>query len=191
MGGLKEEPTKVETTTKSDDWGDLLVLNAPSFGTSLADLVWGDQLGEEFETKFWAPTATLHRSKLEDMHKALSVVSNSIPQVISKIDGDVRSNFRASHTEIAALKEDRLELQDILGDLMGAVAEHGNLVNTVSHLMNKSIHNDKQAADANVEIGKLFDSVHQANTKLEGQNPKVLTVISKVQRNCGTRIGLI
>jgi len=143
------------------------VVDAPSFVTSLADLVWGDQLGEEFETKSWAPTTTLHRSKLEDMHEALNVVSNSIPRVIAKIDGDVRSNFRAAHTEIAALKEDKLELQDILGDLMGAVAEHGNLANTVSHLLSKSIHNDKQAADANVEIRKLFDSVHQANAKLE------------------------
>ena len=114
------------------------------------------------------------------MHDALNMVSNSVPRVIAKIDGDVRSNFRAAHTEIAALKEDRLELQDSLGDLMGAVAEHGNLANTVSHLLSKSIHNDKQAADANVEVGKLFDSAHQANTKLEGQTSKVLTVISKV-----------
>jgi hypothetical protein len=60
MGGLKEEPTKVEINAKSDDWGDLSVVDAPSFVTSLADLVWGDQLGEEFETKSWAPTVTLH-----------------------------------------------------------------------------------------------------------------------------------
>ena len=38
MGGLKEETAKVEIKCKSDDWGVLSVLDAPSVGTCLSDL---------------------------------------------------------------------------------------------------------------------------------------------------------
>ena len=193
--GLKAEAAIKDDPDKNDDWGDMSVLDVPSLDSSRSSrsqLVWADQLEEgEFDDKSWAPTALLHRSKLEAWHDAVAGVGVSVPRVVSKIDGDIRRNFKSARAEIGSLKKDRMELESMLGDLMGVVAAHGDLAGTVSHLLTKTVDHDGKMAVLDSELFKLSTSVEKADNKLDSLTGKLLSVITKVQRSCNTKISLI
>ncbi len=90
-----------------------------------------------------------------------------MPRVVSKISGDVKSSIKAAYDEIVSLKQDKEELQTVLGDLMGVVAEQGDLAGTVSALLSKSLNLNMEVDNSEVKIGKLFDAVFNANSNRE------------------------
>ena len=50
---------------------------------------------------------------------------------------------------------------------------------------------DGKVAEVNTEVGRMVEDVQKVNTKVEQQTSKLLTIITKVQRNCFTKIRLI
>ena len=189
--GLKAE-VAIKDDPEDDDWGDMSLLDVASLDSSRSQLVWADKLEEEeFDDKSWAPTALLHRSKLEALHDAVAGVGDSVPRLISKIDGDIRLNLKSARAEVGALKKDGMALQSVLGDLMGVVAAHGDLASTVSHLLSKAVDHDGELAALDSELFRLSTSVTKTDNKLDSLTGKLLSVITKVQRSCNTKISLI
>ena len=83
-------------------------------------------------------------------------------------------------------------MQARLGDLMGVVAHQGHLAGTLSFLLSKSLVLEGGGANnSTVKIGGLFDAVFTANSNIEVQTNRLLQVISKVSRNCATKISLM
>ena len=79
----------------------------------------------------------------------------------------------------------------MLGDLMGVVADQGDLASTVSFLLSKSLVLEGETNNSTAKIGELFDALYAANSSLEVQTNRLLKVISKVSRNCATKISLM
>ena len=183
---------QVEPKVKTEDWSDFSVLGGSDYETGSVD---GEQWGEDDELagddKSWGPTTRLHNLRLQVLQGLVGAVGRGVPRVVSKINGDVKSSIKSAFGEITSLKQDKEDLQAVLGDLMGVVADQGDLAGTVSFLLSKSVVLEGEVNNSTVKIEELLDAVFTANSNLEVQTQRLLKVISKVSRNCSTKISLM
>jgi len=182
---------KAEPKVKQEDWGNYSVLGASEFDHSLFEEEWEEEDENGGEDKSWGPTTRLHSSKLKVLHQLVEVVGTGVPRVISKLDGDVKDGIQSAYAEIASLKQDKEDLHEVLGDLEGVVSDQGDLAGTVARLLSNSIGFEGEIDQSKVRINELFDAVFEANSNLEQQTKRLLQVVTKISRNCSTKIVLM
>ena len=98
------------------------------------------------EDKSWGPTTRLHDLRLKVLQEFMGELGRGVPRVVSKINGDLKSGFKAAYDEITSLKQDKEELQAVLGDLMGVVANQGDVAGILSALLSKSLELDGEVS---------------------------------------------
>ena len=76
----------------------------------------------------------------------MGALGRGVPRVVSKINRDLKSGIKAAYDEITSLKQDKEELQAVLGDLMGVVANQGDVAGILSALLSKSLELDGEVS---------------------------------------------
>ena len=89
------------------------------------------------------------------------------------------------------MQEGREELQALLGNLTSIAGGHGSVAETLDELLVDAITLKNEVTTAQENMVKMRETIKDINTQLEKNSDRVLTVITKVSRNCSTKIGLV
>ena len=173
------------------DLGSLSLIRSLSLESLDAD-EWTDSGGGGImDDKSWDAVASKHRESISALKKVITSVKVTIPRVAEKIDGGLGVGLNQARHDITSLQTERDELLGVLGDLEGIVMEHGSVAASINNYLSKSILFDRDLASINSKTKSMFEAIFQSNIKLESSTTSMLRVITKVSRNCSTKLQLM